>query len=261
MPTYAVLGATGSTGSNIVKQLLQLQETTVHIFVRSKSKLKTMIPGIADNEKVTIFEGSMSDVSLIESCISNTSATFACLATNYNEPGARIAQDTAQVIVAALIQARTKDPDVQIPTLIVLSSCSVNHTLIRDTPPLVHAITNTAFWFIYRDLEYAEAYLRLHKSWLKATFIQPGGLVEGAQKGHTLSLEKHGSLLSYADLAAGMIEVAQSGKYNWEGLAVVPTAKDVKFEPRIALKILQGIFITWMPWSFSVLKKLGLLCT
>lgn len=44
MPTYAVLGATGSTGQAILNILLQSPKNTVNAYVRSKAKLLKLSP-------------------------------------------------------------------------------------------------------------------------------------------------------------------------------------------------------------------------
>lgn len=91
-------------------------------------------------------------------------------------------------------------------------------------------MVQTAFSYTYADLALAEAYLRLHKSWLDVTFITPRVLVEDEQKGHVLTMDHVKAFLSYPDLAAGMIEVAESGSYDWKQVGVSPTGKNVKIE-------------------------------
>ena len=54
--------------------------------------------------------------------------------------------------------------------------------------------------------------------------------MEDEQKGHVLTMDNVKAFLSYPDLAAGMIEVAESGSYDWKQVGVSPTGKNVKIE-------------------------------
>lgn len=259
MPTYAILGATGSTGQAILDNLSKSPKYTVNAYVRSKAKLERLRPGISQSDKVNIFEGDLRDIPLMTRCISNVSAIFATVAVNANVPNCTIAQDTAQVIVAALCNLRTQNPDAKLPRVIVLSSATVNPTFSRDMPAPFHWILETACSNIYGDLRRAEQYMRLHKSWMNATFVQPGGLVHDKQKGHALSLERQQTFLSFLDLAAGMIEVADAeGKYDWMGVSVVPTAKDVKVEWMVPLFMCAGLTLHFLPWTYGVFQYLGI---
>ena len=51
MPTYTLLGATGSTGSAILRCLLSQppRDLTLKVLVRTKSKLLTLFPGLEQN--------------------------------------------------------------------------------------------------------------------------------------------------------------------------------------------------------------------
>lgn len=264
MPTYAILGATGSTGLALLDNLSKSPKYTVNAYVRSKAKLERFRPGISKSEKVQIFEGDLHDIPLITRCISNVSAIFAVVATNFNVPGMTIAQDTAQIIVAALCNLRTQNPDAKLPRIIVLSSASVNPTFSRELPALVRWVTQNAFSYIYEDLRRAERYLRLHKSWMNATFVQPGALVHDAQQGHAVSLDGicldgEQTCLGYLDLAAGMIEVADGeGKYDWVGVSVVPTARKVEFEWRLPILVGAGLTFHFLPWTYPITKYLGM---
>lgn len=261
MPTYALLGATGSTGQALLDNMLKSPKYTVNAYVRSKAKLERLRPGISQFDKVQIFEGDLRDVPLITRCISNVSAIFAVVATNTNVPNLSVAQDTAQVIVAALCNLRTQNLDAKLPRIIFLSSATVNPTFSRHRPGLLHWLLETSFSYVYEDLRRAEQFMRLHKSWLNATFVHPSGLVHDAQKGHVVSLEtpKRQTFLGYLDLAAGMLEVADAeGKYDWIGVSVVPTAKDVKIERRVPFFLAAGLTFHFLPWMYEISKYLGM---
>lgn len=190
MPSYAILGATGQTGLSILLNiLLESPQNTINAYVRSRVKLEKLRPDISTFKNVRIFEGDIQNMRLDTDCISNVSAVFAVVATNENIPNLRIAQETAHIVVAALCDLRSQGPSTKLPRIIFLSSASINRNLYGHQPAFVHWLLTTAFSNVYGHLALAEAYLRLHEGWLNATFVQPGGLVQDARKGHAISLD------------------------------------------------------------------------
>ncbi|KAL8835687.1 MAG: hypothetical protein Q9170_003226 [Blastenia crenularia] len=259
MPSYAVLGATGATGSNILKLLIKDPQNTVNVYVRSKPKLLAQTPEIASNKQVKIFNGSLNDTSLIASCLKDTDAVFSTVATNDNIPGTHVAQDTAHSIVVALMDLRMTEPQAGTPTIVWLSSASINPKFYRQEPALLHWLLTTSFSYVYTDLAHAEQYLEMHQKWLKVVFIQPGGLVEDKQHGHALSLDEEKTFLSYADLAAGMIEVAEKGGYDWQGVSVIATTNDTAIEWAVPGRMVKGLTFHFAPWMYRLTKMLHLL--
>ncbi|KAL8910323.1 MAG: hypothetical protein Q9171_004367 [Xanthocarpia ochracea] len=253
MPIYAVLGATGATGSNVLKLLKQNPQNKIHVYVRSKPKLLQQAPDIASNPNVKIFTGNIGDTATIKQCLEGTDAVFSTVASNENMPGTHVAQDTAQSIVVALMDIRLTNPDAKLPTIIWLSSASLNEKYYKKGPALLHWFLMHAFSNVYGDLAHAERYMALHKKWLKVVFMQPGALVEDKQHGHELSLEKPADFLSYADLAAGMIEVAEKGGYDWQGVTLGVKTKGTKIEYSIPLKLAKGLTLHCFPFMWSIL--------
>jgi len=253
MPSYAILGATGATGHSILEHLKTSPENRVNVYVRSKPKLERIFPGITSEPNVHIFEGDMEDESLIRRCVAGVSAVFSVIAINENVPKLSLAEDTAQVLVAALRKMRDEDAQARLPRVVVLSSCTVNKHLSRHTPRLGHWIIHCAFRHVYDDLERAEAYYRQNQDWLNTVFIQPGGLVEAEQTGYTLSTDTYGGeLLSYSDLAAGMIEVADAGEqYDWKGVAVLPKGKGADFQFAVLRNFVHGLSLYCFPWLYG----------
>lgn len=253
MPSYAILGATGATGHSLLEHLKISPEIRINVYVRSKPKLEGMFPGITSEPNVHIFEGDMKDVSLISRCVAGVSAVFSVIATNENIPKTSLAEDTARILVAALRKIREEDAQARLPRVVVLSSCTINEHLSRRMPRLGHWITHCAFRHIYDDLERAEAYYRQNEDWLNAVFIQPGGLAEAEQTGHELSTDTYGDgFLSYGDLAAGMIEVADAGeKYDWKGVAVVPKGKGAGFQFGVLRGFIHGLSLYCFPWLYG----------
>ena len=251
MTTYAVLGATGSTGKSLIQILLQSPDKQIHAYCRSKEKLLKLLPNIHDNKNVDIFEGRLDDVDLLANCIRGTRTVFLTVAVTDNVPGCTIAQDTARVVISAL--EKLKAESMKLPKLVVLSSASLEPKLMSQEPKFVHSIALYAFSNIYNDLRAAEELLRSKEALMSITFIKPGGLSHDAQKGHVLSTEVARSPLSFLDLAAGMVEVADSdsGQYDMKNVAVIATAKDVAFPS--PLPVIRGLLFHFFPWMYRYL--------
>lgn len=248
MPTYAILGTTGKTGGSILQLLLKAPNNKVNVYVRSKSKLHSQVPNLGDNKAVQVFEGALTDINVMASCLANVDVIFSAIGENENVPGSHMTQDAAQAIVAALCQDGFAESRKKVPKVILLSTMSLNPTLTAHEPKILQWVLARAFYNAYADVERAMDYLRLHKSWLNVTFIQPGALIEGEQKGHRLSMEDSGGgFVSYLDLAAGMIEVAQSDKYDGKGVSVAPTTDNKKFEWAAAGRIVRGLVWYFLP--------------
>jgi hypothetical protein len=250
---YAVLGCTGSTGGALVTILLQKPNTNIHAYCRSKQKLLRQFPGIGDNKNVTIFDGPLEDTELIAKCLSGTRAAFLAVALNENQPGCSISIETAKVVVSALKKLRTRDE--HLPKLIVLSSSSTEHRLVQQVPQIIESILYRAFSNIYDDLKDAEKYLRSHEELVSSSFIKPSALSHDSRKGHSLSLENSRGPMSFLDLAAGMIEVAddEEGKYDMQSLTVNPTAPDVAFPWEAPGCIFRGLTFHFFPWAYRLL--------
>ncbi|MCJ1230313.1 hypothetical protein MMC12_006985 [Toensbergia leucococca] len=258
MPTHAILGATGLTGRSLVTQLSASSKTKLNLYVRNKAALLTLFPSLPTNPNVNIFTGSLTDTPLLTACFEDVDNIFVVIGSNANTPGMRIAQQAAHVIVAALCNIRTTNPSAKMPKIIFLSSASMNPRLSHNIPAIGNWIVHTSLSYLYADLGFAEDYLRLHDSWLKVTFVQPGALVEDVQQGHELSLDNQKSFLSYPDLAAGMIEMAEKGGYDWDGVCVIPKGDKTRINYRVPIIFAEGLLWHYIPWLYSVCKMVGL---
>ena len=176
----------------------------------------------------------------------------------------RVVQDAAHSLVAAMCHLQALHPEVPLPKIQFLSSAGINPHYTRDVSHVMIAVGHTALFYAYEDLKQAEAYLKLHKSWLNVTFIHAGGLTNDVQRGHRLSLEATSEdmqgFISYMDTAAGMIELAETegDQYNWKGLRVVPTSSDVKFNWGAPMIFVRGIFAYFLPSTYLALQRVGL---
>ncbi|KAK4985846.1 hypothetical protein LTR50_005700 [Elasticomyces elasticus] len=228
MSSYAVLGATGNIGQALLKVLLQSPGSQIHAYCRSKQKLMKLLPNITDNKQVDVFEGNLDDIELLVNCLSGTRAAFLAVALTENQPGCTIAQDTAHIVVSALERLKSKNE--RLPKLIVLSSASLDHQLMPGSPEFLLNTLYRAFSNIYDDLKEAEKFLRSKDSIVTATFVRPGALCSDKQKGHVLSMESAKMPLSFLDLAAGMVEIADADgdRYDMKGVAISEEALMLK---------------------------------
>ncbi len=100
--TFCVLGATGKTGSGIVKQLLAKTDANIHIYVRSLAKTPRSLSPISIQTTVSrVFQGSLGDAELLARCVSGASTIFFTLGDNDNRP-ISVIEDAAKTVLSAL---------------------------------------------------------------------------------------------------------------------------------------------------------------
>jgi putative NADH-flavin reductase len=260
MSAYAILGATGQTGSSILTLLGESPTANINILVRSRSKLETLYPSLPSKKNIKVFEGNISDHSALCACLLGTRAVFLTIAVNANIPGCTIATDTAKAVVAALknLKEESKDKAYKAPRLVVLSSASLDDKFWRDIPSFLHKFMYKAAYYIYEDLKIAEKYLREQEDWLSCTFVMPGGLSHDIQRGHELSTERQQTFVGFLDLAGAMIEVADEVDGRWDGQHVSVTLKPGlkgKVEWRVPIFLVIGLSCYWFPWVYKYLPK------
>jgi putative NADH-flavin reductase len=260
--TYAVLGATGNTGTALIQLLLKRPDVHIHAYCRDRTKLFRLIPDLkveAPDGRVQIFEGSGSipdDSDVITSCLRGCRAVFLCITTNNNIPGCRMAQDAAHAVVRALrdigaqdLRSSTYHP---LPKVVLLSSASLDEQLsAKMYPYLARAILQRAASHVYADVAKAEAILRAEADWLTAVCVKPGALSRDVQRGHALSLTDESGPVSYLDLAAAMIEAAddEEGKYDGRSVGVVAlNGGAVRFPWGASWPIVLGLMRHYLPW-------------
>ena len=253
MSKYAVLGATGNTGLSLVRILLQSPDKQINAYCRSSKKLYNLCPEAEHNTNVHIFEGHLDDAKLLANCLRGTRAAFLTVALSDNVPNCTVAVDTARNVIAALRILREEKKDAVLPKLIVLSSASLEPKFTGDMPRWAHTMLWWAASHAYKDLELAEAILRDEQSWIDGTtWMKPGALSHDKQKGHALSKDTAKSPVSFLDLAAGMVEVADddSGSCAMCNVAVNPTAKDVAFPWNAPVALFRGLLFHFLPWTY-----------
>ena len=250
-PTYAVLGATGATGSSILTLLLaQSPQPTIHVYVRSASKLHAAFPSLRDNKKVHIHAGAITEVSVMKACVEDADVVFATVASNSNTAGLHIAQDTTNVLIAAFSLMRKEDAGARIPTVVVLSSASMNEEFEKNTPGWVKWLVHFAVSNVYLDLGLAEVVWNMHRSWVDVILVQPGALIEDEQRGHEVLVQQpKKAFLSYMDLAAGMIEIAERRKEFAGKKVTVGATGDTRFSWQTPVNLLRGLMSKAIPYA------------
>ncbi|PSS03228.1 putative NAD-dependent epimerase/dehydratase [Coniella lustricola] len=270
MGVYAVLGATGNCGKALIKDLLRpssSEPNTIHAYCRNKAKLYRVLPEVIDNKHIQIFDGSIQDVQLFADCLRGVQTAFLVVSSNDNIPGCTLAQDTARIVVEALMRLKEEheieddEAAFQPPKLVLLSSASVDPSLSLNMPWWFRPIMFRAASNVYEDLRVTEVYLRRQEDWLTTIYVKPGGLAVDEAKGHRLTLTEEESFLSYADLSAGMIEAALDAKDQYDGksVGVVHRRKGdgAAFPWLTPVVITMGLLRHFFPWLHAYLPMYG----
>ncbi|KAE8422576.1 Averufin oxidase A [Aspergillus pseudocaelatus] len=234
MVTYALLGATGATGSSILRHLLQKSPDSlrIQILVRSKAKLLQAFPSLetANNPQVHIIQGTSTDPNALSECLRNASIAFMCVAQNGSTIGTTLCQDSARTIISALQrQQQVEGANYQPCTIVQLRSASLNPALAAQVPALVHRIVSFCLFANYADIKQACQYYSeaQQQGALEYILVDPPTLhdANGTQTtGYRLiSTESQATALSYADLGAAMCEIAHR-QNEFRGRAVGVTA-------------------------------------
>lgn len=262
-PVYAVLGGTGATGSEIIKHLFS-RNGAVHlnIYARSASKLNAIHPGIDKASNVTLFIGDMNDIDLLASCLRDTTAVLCTVAQNENEPGCSISQRVARNIVLALEQLRRESPSPETyksQPLIFPSSAILNPAFEHRVSKLTRAIGLRAGSHVLGDLRLAAEYLQPF-DWIPISYWQPGPIVKDQARGVELTLDEGFDLISFADVAQGIIDIVERDEGQWIGKQVGfrATGKDVKpLPPSTLIWLISGLTGHYFPSGWRFVRRRG----
>lgn len=226
MPTIAVLGATGQTGIEVVKFLLNdpsHQDYHINIWARSLPKLHNTFPFLTSSEdkkhreRVTVFTGSLDDQATIVSCIQDANVVIAGIAQNRNEPGCDIAQRSAHGIVQALEVVRKTRP---CPRLVWISSASISpHSPSREDMPIGQKVALYAFQYIYGDIEQALAYLETFE-WIPLITAEPGAMIHHEATGVELVHGRGSELVPYADFGRAMVMMGTQDEWVGKNVGI-----------------------------------------
>ena len=156
MPVHTILGATGATGSPVLRFLLSSRnrDRQIHIFVRSKEKLLASLPTLKDAKNVQIFTSDLTDNETLRKCLQDSEVIYNCVATNLSTRGVSVARDAADAILASLQHLRDDQGEAFRPPLLALNRSSLlNSTLSGQDPGL--AVPKFALGYLFDDLRAA----------------------------------------------------------------------------------------------------------
>lgn len=251
---YAIFGATGNTGRGILARLLD-KNVEINVYVRSRSKLTNLFPSIDSNEHVHIFEGDISDLSLVTQMLKDVSVTFLTLGQNDNRPGTDVVTIASHSIVKALRKLSNEQKNFSRPRLILLSSASWNENLHRNGPTLITRLIRTAFYYSYQDLLQGQKTLLGCPDLVKVTLMQPGALIDEEPSGYDLTIDTSGVSCSYSDLSAAFVEIATEERYQDVSAIMVTSKTGYDFgrhASELLPKVAKGVAASYIPgfWPF-----------
>ncbi|KAE8324404.1 Averufin oxidase A [Aspergillus sergii] len=234
MVTYALLGATGATGSSILRHLLHEPPDSlrVQILVRSKVKLLQAFPNLETtrNPQVHVIQGTSTDPDALSECLRNASITFMCVAHNGSLIGTTLCQDSARAIISVFQrQQQSEGASYQPCTIVQLRSASLNPALAAQVPVFIHRIVSFCLFANYADIKQAcQYYSEAQKQGTLEYILVDPPTLHGANRIQTtgyrlISTESQATALSYADLGAAMCEIAHR-QSEFHGRAVGVTA-------------------------------------
>jgi len=134
MPTHALLGATGATGSAVLRCYLDSppKDLTLNIFIRSKSKLLKAFPDLESTSsiKINITDAPLTDTKALQASLRGSDIIHMCIATNDAKPGNSVSQDGAKAITEALLELKAEQQTSYIkPTVIIIRAAPLNPDL------------------------------------------------------------------------------------------------------------------------------------
>ncbi|KAJ5612509.1 hypothetical protein N7510_005703 [Penicillium lagena] len=252
---FALLGATGNTGRLILKKLLQTTSPgiEINIYVRSHLKLEGLFPSLSSDPRITIFEGSLKDKTLILNCLSGANTIICTVGENENIPGVSILRDCARAILDALssLRASTPTPTGWVPPrLLLLSSATWNPRFAADRPVLLHWMIRNAFSRPYSDLVKAQQMLLDVPDLVDLLLVQPNALVKEPATGCVISSEFAYIAVSYEDLADGFVQLARLPEYANTAAIGVSSARaenQLLYMPFVIGKVIRGLLFQFVP--------------
>nr|ADN06234.1 averufin oxidase-like protein [Passalora arachidicola] len=225
MPTYALLGATGATGSAVLRCLLASPppDLELHILVRSRTKLLKAFPSLANKTDCTIriIEGTSTSTNALQQCLEDADVAFMCVADNASTKGVSLTTDTVAAILDTLQMLRKlQASDYHAPTILQLRSASLNPKLSCQVPRFVYNIVSFCLHYNHLDVVAAcELYeSAAAKGLLDYIYVDPPTIHDAFgtnRTGHKLIdcnpsvCAKQETALSYADLGASFVEIAE----------------------------------------------------
>ena len=262
MSAYALLGATGNVGGEILRVLLESTSSSpskpqIKALVRSKAKLEKQLQTDRfrnfDHSNVEISEAAdIFETEVLANCLRRTKAVFMCAAAQRNEPSCSIAQRQAKAVLSALEALRKEDSHAKLPRLVMLSSAEAEEIphFSAEIPWPFRSILFNSNYFIYKDLIAAEKYIRNQGDWFDYCIVKPGGISWDISRGHELRFDIQQTFISYVDVVSGMIELAddETGRYNERNVSIISPGGKAKTAIENVPMLFKGLLITYFPF-------------
>lgn len=253
--TYALLGATGATGSAILRCLLAEppKDFTLKILVRSKEKLFKKFPDLEENAPfvIHVVEGQADDPDATRQCVADANIIFDCIGTNDVAAGQTIVQDSATSVIQALKACRKEQAErYKTPVVLLLRTTGLNDHLSRNKTSLSINVGRWGLHNSYIDLQKA------HDLLAEAEAENPGLLQnitvdpptihdpEGTERtGYKLSIDDPPTAsLNYSDLGAAFCEIAKrTDEFVGQAVGVSATGKVNENWPEVLGYLLTGM--------------------
>lgn len=87
-------------------------------------------------------------------------------------------------------------------------------------------------------------------------FVKPGGLVEDVQHGYKLDPGECHTFMSFSDLAAAMIELADSPSdfWDWKDVSIVPQSVGARIEYKVLYILGKGLVACYFQKLYMYLR-------
>lgn len=164
--TWALLGATGANGSEILRSLLRNPPADVElsVLVESRTRLLDIFPllvkeCLAVDLPIRIIEGDVADSAALEECLADAQVIVACNEENTRRRGTTPYSNTADAVIKTLrrlrYQQHTEFKHYQTPTIVQLRPASQNPAPAGQFPKAVHKLARFYLRHSHRDLKKA----------------------------------------------------------------------------------------------------------
>ena len=223
-----------------------------------------MHPSLSSNPNVSIHVGDLTDIKLLSSCVRGCNAIFSTVASNTNQPGMSIAQRTAHSVVSALemlrdeSRAANSQESWKCPTVIMLSAAPLNPEMSAKIPKPVRWLLMKSCCYNFQDVRLATEYFRAQE-WIPLIVAQPAGLVRAKPGVVRLSTHENTPMISYADLARGMVLMAeQDEKWIGQGVGLVVEGGVVfhwSILGNVFLYLVPGLLYAFFPRAWDLIHR------
>lgn len=238
----AIIGATGRTGSKVMKQALA-RGHSVMALVRGAGRISAA-------ERLRVVDGSATDTHAVEDAVRGAEVVVVTVNAMVNMPGLSFHCDVASTVVRAIHAAS--------PSTRLFMQTSASHGLRgfeEHASPFIQRLMAFMIDHVIADHRAAEGVLRAERAWLHYTVFCPPQIVHAPPVGglHVAAerLPPGNFTVTYEDLGKLIIDIAESGAHDREVLGVNGSVavKHAKRSPVQPLRLL---------WENVRMKVLGL---